>query len=465
MPNYEIGIELNADDNASDKLGKVKSAAAGLGNAFSTGGLALGGALIGVGVQAGQLASQVEQSTALMTTQLALTDKEASQFEQTMRDIYADNSGDSFADVAASLVTVEQGFERIGGLAPDALETVTEQALAMRDAFEYEVGDTVGATATLMENFGLTSVEAMDFLVAAQQKGLNSSGDLLDTIGEYSVQFSEGGATAGEFFDILEEGNAGGILGTDKAADAFKEFGIRIKDDSATTKTALEDIGLSYDTLKQGFADGSITTIDAMQLVIDKINEIDDPVERAKAGVALFGTQWEDLGESGVLALGNVEDALGETEGAAATLNEQYKTNASEIEAATREWEDALVDVGEEMNELGAEVMPWLAEQMRTFLVPGIGLLAEWISNLREGQNAWDAFMNGMWSFAPDFSWQGAGGTPLPVTPESGSRPTTPTAPTTPTSPQAQGSSMTVNIYGNADAQDVVDAGRRMGMR
>ena len=464
MPNYKIGIELNADDNASDKLGKVKGAAAGLGDAFSTGGLALGGALIGVGIQASQLASQVEQSTAKMTTQLALTDEEASRFEQTMRDIYADNSGESFADVAESLVTVEQGFERIGGLAPEALKQVTEDALAMRDAFEYEVGDTVGATATLMENFGLTSVEAMDFLVAAQQKGLNSSGDLLDTIGEYSVQFSDGGASAGEFFAILEEGNAGGVLGTDKAADAFKEFNIRIKDDSTTTKTALEEIGISYDTLKQGFTDGSITTMDAMQLVIDKINEIEDPVERAKAGVALFGTQWEDLGEAGVLALGNVEDQLGETEGAAETLNAQYKTNASEIEAATREWEDALVDVGEEMNALGAEVMPWLAEQMRTYLVPGIGLLAEFISNLREGQSAWDSFINGLWSFAPDFSWQGAGGTPLPVQKEPSSAPT-PSAPTTPNLPQAQASGMTVNIYGNADTQDVVDAGRRMGMR
>ena len=461
MPNYKIGIELDADDNASGKLGKVGSALSSLGPIATTGALAVGAALVGVGMHASNLASQVEQASAKMATQLALSDEEAGRFEATMRDIYANNFGSSFEDIADSLVTVEQGFERIGGLAPDQLQTVTEQALAMRDAFEYEVGDTVGATATLMENFGLTSVEAMDFLVAAQQKGLNSSGDLLDTIGEYSVQFSDGGASAGEFFSILEEGNAGGVLGTDKVADAFKEFNIRIKDDSATTKTALEDIGLSYDTLKQGFADGSITTMDAMQLVIDKINEIEDPIERAKAGVALFGTQWEDLGEAGVLALGDVEDALGETSGASEDLGKQYDTDAAKLQAATRLWDDALVDVGVELNGLASEALPLLAQAMTDYVVPAIDKFTEWLGAMREGNGYLQQYQQNYGGY--DMTLRD-NPTPIPVTPDA-PRSTTPTAPTTPTSPQAQGSSMTVNIYGNADAQDVVDAGRRMGMR
>lgn len=462
MPNYEIGIELNADDNASGKLGNVGKALSSIGPIAATGALAVGAALVGVGMRASNLASQVEQASAKMQTQLGLTDERAGEFEQTMRDIYADNSGDSFADVAESLVTVEQGFERIGGLAPGQLQTVTEQALAMRDAFEYEVGDTVGATATLMENFGLTSVEAMDFLVAAQQKGLNSSGDLLDTIGEYSVQFSDGGASAGEFFAILEEGNAGGVLGTDKAADAFKEFNIRIKDDSATTKTALEQIGISYDDLKQGFADGSVTTMDAMQLVIDKINEIDDPVERAKAGVALFGTQWEDLGEAGVLALGDVEDSLDETKGASEDLGKQYDTDAAKLEAATRLWDNALVDVGVELNGLAAEALPLLAQAMTDYIVPAIDQFTLWLGAMREGEGYLQKYQQNYGGY--DMTLRD-NPTPIPVTPDA-PRSTAPTTPTTPTTgPQAQGSSMTVNIYGNADTQDVMDAMRRMGYR
>lgn len=461
MPNYEIGIELDADDKASGKLGNVGKALSSLGGIAATGGLAVGAALVGVGLQASNLASQVEQSTAKMATQLGLTDDEASRFEETMRDIYANNSGESFEDVAASLVAVEQGFERIGGLAPDQLQTVTEQALAMRDAFEYDVQETVGATATLMENFGLTSTEAMDFLVAAQQRGLNSSGDLLDTIGEYSVQFSQGGVTAGQFFSILEEGNAGGVLGTDKAADAFKEFGIRILDDSETTKTALADIGISYDTLKQGFADGSITTVDAMQLVIDKIGEIEDPVERAKAGVALFGTQWEDLGEDGVLALGDVEDALGETKGASDDLGKQYDTDAAKLEAATRLWDNALVDVGVELNGLASEALPLLAQAMTDYIVPAIGHFTEWLAAMREGEGYLQKYQQNYGGY--DMTLRD-NPTPIPVTPDA-PRSSTPTAPTTPVSPQAQGSSMTIHIHGNADTQDVVDAGRRMGYR
>lgn len=458
--NYKIGIDVEADDSASGPLGKIAGAADSLDDAFESagggvGGLgaslgsllsptglavgalgAVGGAMIAAGAKAIDLAGQVEKSTLKMTSQLGLTKEEAGGFEDVMRDIYAANFGESFEDIGQSLVDVEEQFGRLGGTqTQDQLEEVTTRALEMRDAFGFEVSESVGAVTTLMENFGLTSSQAFDFIVAGQQRGLNASGDFLDTIGEYSVQFAQGGASAEQFFSIIETGQAGGVLGTDKMADAFKEFGIRIVDDSETTKTALAAIGVSYDELKQGFADGSITSIEAMQTVIDKINEIEDPIERNKAGVALFGTQWEDLSEQVITQVDTQKTKLSELEGSAASLDEQYNTAGASWESATRQWENALVDVGKEMRGLGAETLPYLAQAVEDFLVPSIAVLADWIRNVKDGQNAWDAFISGLWSLAPEGGLMGNRGrgrsssaSDLPdpnISPQSGSRPVT----------------------------------------
>lgn len=430
MPNYKIGIEVETDTNDSAKaLGGITDATESLGDAMTGSGggvkglgaqlaglvnpanlaagaaLGIGSALIATGQHAMELSSQVNDSTNMMQTQLGLTDERAGEFRDTMREIYADNYGGSFEDVASALTAVDQQFGRINdrGIETDEqLKEVTETAIAFSDAFESDVGESTSAVVTLMENFGLTSQEAFDFLVAGEQRGLDASGDFLDSIGEYSVQFSQAKADAGEFFSILESGNQGGVLGTDKVADAVKEFGIRIVDNSTTTKTALESIGINYDELTKGFQDGSITQIDAMTTVIAKIKEIQDPVQQNIVGVALFGTQWEDLSAQVLLSVDTQKTNMEDLEGAADSLNEQYDTNTAEIEAATRKWENALVDVGDELNQLGAVVLPWLADQMETFLVPSIGLLAEWIKNLQDGQNAWDAFINGLWQLGGD---------------------------------------------------------------
>lgn len=433
MPNYKVGIEVDAQagDSARD-IGKVDGAVSDLSDALDGGArgaggfgdalggllspaglatgalLAVGGAMMATGAHAMELARDVEDSTALMTTQLGLTSDQAEGFEEVMRSIYENNYGESFSDIAESLVVVDQQFARIGH---DSVETyeglqrVTEMAIAFSDAFDTDVAESTSAVVTLMENFGLSATQAFDFLVAGQQRGLNSSGDFLDTIGEYSVQFNAAGATAGEFFSILETGNAGGVLGTDKITDAFKEFTIRIVDDSTTTRTALEGIGISYDELKQGFADGSVTQVQALQMVIDKIGEIEDPIERNRIGVALFGTQWEDATDQVITGIDLQRTAMEDLEGTNADLFDQYETGAAQGEAATREWENALVDLGVSLNSLKTATIPALTWVLETTLIPAVSLLADFIDNLVEGQGVWDSFINGLWSLAPDINW------------------------------------------------------------
>lgn len=365
----------NAEKNVRGWSGRVQNIAS---TALLGAGAAAAAGMVAIGKEAFNAARDVQESASGMAGALGLSADEAERYRETMRDIYTDNFGDSYQDVADALQEVSLQFERIGGpQSQQQLKTVTEWGFAMRDAFGEGVNESVGAAITLMDEFGLSAQEAQDFITAGFQRGLNSSDDFLDSIGEYSNQFSSMGANAGEFFSVLETGMAGGVLGTDKVADAFKEARVRILEDTDETRTALAEIGIDYDELAQGFANGSITQIEAIQDVIEKIREIEDPILQNQVGVALFGTQWEDTTGDIITDINSQKTSLGELEGATASLAEQYNTTTSKWESATRAWHNALVPVGEALGNILEQLLPHLTEFIDNKLVPALNALAD----------------------------------------------------------------------------------------
>lgn len=363
---------LGADDKAlSSDLksaeGKTKSWASGLGSAIKG---ALGGALVagaaavstavvGIGAAAFSTASQVEASTKKIQSQLNLTDEAAQQFGDSLRNVYANNFGDSIADVAQSLTDVEAAFRRIGGTESfGQLEKATSDAIALRDAFGVSVVESTEAAVELMDKFGLTSQQAFDFLATGFQQGLNASDDFLDSITEYSTQFANGGADATQFFSLLQSGLQAGALGTDKAADAFKEFRLRINDGSTLTAKSLEALGINVEAFTAKLANGSLSTADAFQIILDKLRTIEDPTLRMQAAVGLIGTQFEDLGDSAVLNLSLAKFAVEDFSGATEALNRQYETLPTLFEGLRRRFLIAIEPLGGLMLDAFNTVMP-----------------------------------------------------------------------------------------------------------
>ena len=62
--------------------------------------------------------------------------------------------------------------------------------------------------------------------------------------------------------------------------------------------------------------------------VLKALYEMDDEVEQNAAGVALFGTKWEDLGKDGVKALMDTNGELGDTK---QTLDDIKKVKYDDI--------------------------------------------------------------------------------------------------------------------------------------
>lgn len=329
---------------------------------------ALGAALVGVGVASVSLAAEVDQATRDIQAKFGLTAEEAQHLSDTAVEVFGNNFGDSFEDVKNSLIDVRM---QMRGLADEDLQAVTQNALMVRDTFGIEVAESTAAASVLMTQFGLTSDEAFDFIVAGNQRGLNASGDFLETIQEYGPQFAAGGADAGQFFSVLDTGFVNGVLGTDKAADAFKEFRIRITEASDEGAAALGDLGIHADTFYAGMADGSVTAADGFQLVLQKLNDISDPIERNRIGVALLGTQWEDLGPDVASSLDMTATGMDDLAGATDSLNVQYGSLGNLMQGVWRQINtDILLPIGETLLDLANSVIPYVSD-----VIGGIGAL------------------------------------------------------------------------------------------
>jgi phage-related minor tail protein len=197
-----------------------------------------------------------------------------------------------------------------GDLPVDQLQMVNDQAELLAARYGVDLAEAVGAATVLQQEFGLSTEQAMNFVTAGFENGLNASDDFLDTIGEYSNLFAESGAGADEFFSLIQTGMAGGVLGTDKAADAFKEFGIRIREMSddvwgpdGSMRMGLGMTNEEIDKLFNGMRDGTVSVSDVFDDLMPRLAAVENDVHRNTIGVKLFGTQWEDLGASAVLGI------------------------------------------------------------------------------------------------------------------------------------------------------------------
>lgn len=278
--------------------------------------LALSAAVAGVAVAGLLVSSTIETEAEKMADALGLTNAEAARFEDIAKEAYKAGWGEDLADAFAAVTLAQQ---KLGDNAATDIGKVTENALKLQSVFGTDINASLGAVGTLMANFGLTAVEAFDFIAAGFQRGLDGSGDFLESINEYSTQFANGGADASQFFSVMESGFSEGMLGTDRAADLFKEFRVRIQDESKTTKEALESIGLDPKAFAANMASGELTAVEAFNVVQKALNDTTDVTVQFNAGVGLMGTQFEDMGTAAALALNttntNMDKLVGTLDG------------------------------------------------------------------------------------------------------------------------------------------------------
>ena len=354
-------------ESSAKKHGSVlKSIGKGTAYALGAGFLAAGTAIAGVGIMAVNSANDMDKA---MNQYLASTGKsteETERYKKVMEDIYTNNYGDSFGDIGEAMADITKN---LGDLDDTSLQEVTESAFALRDTFGYEIPESTRAAKAMMDNFGISGEQAMNLIAAGAQNGLDYSGELMDSISEYSVQFAKVGLDADDMFKIFQKGAESGAFNLDKVGDAVKEMAIRVVDGSDTTAQGFEAIGLNADEMAAKFAAGGDSAKEAFNETIAALASMEDPLAQNQAGVALFGTMWEDLGPEAVTALADIEEGAYDTAGAMESIkNIKYDDIGSVFEGLKRSLEVLIVPLGEQLIPLMAElidnVLPLLEEAL-----------------------------------------------------------------------------------------------------
>ena len=328
----------NKVDEVSDKINKFGNKAS-----VVTAGVVGVGTLITT--TAGTLETAVDKYIATTNTAILETEK----YKSLIKEISEDNFGDGYEDIASAMSAVTM---QIKDLNDSDLKNITEQAIALRDLFGYDVNESIRAVKALMDNFNISAEDAFDLIAQGKKQGLDFSNELLDNVNEYSVQFNKLGLSAQDMFNIFKVGAENGAFNLDKIGDAVKEFSIRAIDGSNTTIDGFQRIGLNADEMAKKFANGGEEAKQAFVEVVNRLGNMDDKVSQSIAGVDLFGTMWEDLGPTVVTSFSKMDSGIKQSSD---TMQESIDTLYNSTQKRAEKTIKKITNLG---SKLGDKLLP-----------------------------------------------------------------------------------------------------------
>lgn len=400
----QINQVADSSSKATGMMGKLSSAASGVGKGLKTAvsgigkGLsvaasagaavasAVGGAAVATGAFAVNSAVDMDKALNGLAASTGASTDEMEEYETVLKKVYANNYGENFQSIADTMAVVRQ---QMTGISDTDMQTLTEAAFAFEDISGYSPEESLRAANSLMNQFGVTAEEAYNLMVQGQQQGLDFSGELLDSINEYAPQFKKMGFSAEDMFNIFKSGAESGAFNLDKIGDAVKENAIRVIDLSESTTNAFTSLGLDASQMASEFGAGGETAEKAFQKVMVGLQSIEDPVKRNQIGTALWGTMWEDLGETVILSSADMTDSFDQTADSMKKVQDvKYDDLGSMFEGLKRSVEMLVLPLGEELIPLLSDliqdalpviedVLPDVIDLFREFLEPVLGLAKE----------------------------------------------------------------------------------------
>lgn len=299
--------------------------------------------IIGLGTVAITTAASLESAVDNYIAKTNKSTEEAEKYKKVLTNINDANFGEGYEDIANSMAIVEQQMRGLDDAAD--LENITKKAYYLKDAFDSEVNESVRAAKMMMEQWGISADEAFELINQGYQKGLDKNGDFLDSINEYSVHFRQIGLSATDMFNTFSLGAKSGAFSIDKVGDAIKEMGIRLKDGSVTD--VLKEMKLNAKDLEKAFAEGGEKGSAAFGKIVEGLQNIKDPLKQNQAGVAIFGTMWEDLGKDAVFAMTSYVEEFDETMDTMNTsMNKMYNNTKSNTQTTIKRIKTISANLG-----------------------------------------------------------------------------------------------------------------------
>lgn len=318
--------------------------------------------LAGAGTALSAFAVQAEKATKKVTTYFGDTGEQAEKNGDIIKDVFSSGIPESMEEAADAIILVRQNMEDLN----DAdLAQVSEQALVLEKTFGSDMSESIRGATSLMVNFGLDSQEAMDYLVAATENGLDKTHELGDNIAEYGQLWSQAGFSASEMFSILESGLDSGAYNLDKVNDFVKEFTISLSD--GRIEESINSFSEGTQQLFNEYKNGEAT---AKEVFFSVINDLETTMSKQEA-LTVASNTWSALGEDNALqvisALNDVGSAYDDVNGKAQEMIDNQTSGASgaiaelknNVEILASEVGESLVPNVERLNEIVKDATEW----------------------------------------------------------------------------------------------------------
>lgn len=348
VPSFKGGAKAIASEFDGPAADAGKDSGKTFGGSFSEAfkGLVAAGAIFGgAQILAGAFKDAIAQADlpGIMRNQFGFTEQVAAESAQTASDVYAAGWGASLGEVGEAVGEVTRQLDQLGQTGDVTDLTTSAEALAA--TFDEDVNGVISSASQLVKTGLAPDMQsAFDVMAAGFQAGVDSGDDFLDTITEYSVKFQGLGLDGETAFGLINQGLEAGARNSDLVADALKELDLRVA--SGDAAAGFEAIGLSAEQMHAAFAEGGPAAAAALDQTMDALRGIEDPAARDAAAVALFGTKFEDMGDS-LYALdpSSAAEGLGEVAGAAADVAESAGGGTqAQIDALGRAFDQGLMD-------------------------------------------------------------------------------------------------------------------------
>ena len=330
----------------------------------------LSAGIVGADTAATATAMSLESATNRFITTTGQSVSETERFQNILKSIHDNNYGSDYADIANKMSLVKQ---QLGDINDADLQTITENAYLLEDAFGMDFNETIRGVTGLIKNMGLSADEAFNYIVVGAQNGLNKSDELTDNIAEYSQLWGQAGFSAKEMFTILQNGVDSGAYNLDKVNDFVKEFTISLTD--GRIKDNLSSFSSETRKLFKEFENGKATAKDVFYSVIKDLEN----TENKQEALTIASNVWSSLGEDNAMSIITSLDDVNTKYDDVANKAQQaqdvmYSGNEAKLETMKKNLQSSFSSIGET---LLSNIMPVLED-----MANGLKNLMDWFDGL-----------------------------------------------------------------------------------
>ncbi|MBP3038061.1 phage tail tape measure protein [Bacillaceae bacterium Marseille-Q3522] len=361
----QINDQSNAWKNLSRRMGDASESLGDAGERMNNIGQGMTAAvslpLAGIGFAAGKAANGFDAIIGRIQSQLDLTAEKANDLANVANDVWKDGFGESLQEAGDAVSAL---YNVVGDIPATEMAYMSKGVLTLAKTFDMDMTESVTGVNTVMKNFNLSGVQALDMITyAAQNTSGVFRGDMADALTELAPTLHGMGATGQQAFELMIQASKSGMENFDALSSLTQTFTDNLISGSEDVEESFNVLGGSADEMWEKYQKGNASAYDVMVATTKALGGMDNQVKRNQIGAGLFGDVWTEAGSDAISSLGNVTGELADVQNASGkagkAINDNFGARAQKI---WRDFQSDMKPVGEDLLDIAEDILPKVAD-------------------------------------------------------------------------------------------------------